>query len=192
VNDADALEEAVRRAEERTDAEIIVVVCPRSDSWRDVGLAVGGVAAWLGFVGAIALPFDVSPMALVLELPLAAALGAWVGTADALVRRLPTRWTGPRVDRAAAEAFLEEAVHATPGRTGVLLFVSRAERAARVLADVGLEGRVPPVRWAEVAELAADGRTVDAIARLGALLAVAAPAGTGARLELPDAPRMRT
>lgn len=191
MNEADALEAAVSAAEAGTDAEIVVVVCPRSDAWNDVALATGGVVAWAGFVAAVALPFDVSPWALVLELPVMASVGAWLGRSNALVGRLPARWRATRVDRAAAAAFSEEAVHATPRRHGVLLFVSHAERSARVLADVGLDAVVPDARWREVAAVAEAHGAVAGIRRLGELLAVAVPAGTGPQHELPDAPRVR-
>ena len=49
----------------------------------------------------------------------------------------------PRAHRRAVEQFLAQNLHTTEGRTGVLIFISVAERYAEILADPGIHAKVP-------------------------------------------------
>jgi putative membrane protein len=92
-----------------------------------------------------------------------------------------------RVHRAAVAQFLAHNIHQTRARTGVLLYLSLAERRAEVVADRGIYDKVDPTVWTETtADLikgARDGRLGDgfaaAIARAGALLAQHFPPQAG-------------
>jgi putative membrane protein len=105
----------------------------------------------------------------------------------------------PRVEqrrqafRQATEQFFTRGVGRTHSRAGVLIFVSLAERYARILADEGLTGKISEQQWREVMDaltnhLRANRPTegfVAAIESCGALLGrVAPPDGDGN--ELPD------
>ena len=96
--------------------------------------------------------------------------------------------------RRAVEQFLVQNLHTTSGRTGVLLFVSVAERYAEIIADKAIDERVAPGTWKDIIDEltaaigsghAADG-FVDAIAAIGAALAAALPARQPAPDELPN------
>jgi putative membrane protein len=43
-------------------------------------------------------------------------------------------------------------MHTTRGRTGIMIFVSVAERYAEVLADTGIYERVPQARWQAIVD----------------------------------------
>jgi putative membrane protein len=59
------------------------------------------------------------------------------------------------VKRRAAELFLAKSLQATRERTGVLIFVSLAERMAEIIADEGIAAHAPPEVWDRaMAELA--------------------------------------
>ncbi len=189
---AEALEAAVRAAEEGTDAEIVVVVAARSDRYYGVAMGVGLVFAWFTYLFALWVPFDVPPLVLLIELPLAALVGAWLGTSDAIVRMLPLRQTTATVDRSASAAFYQEAVHATAHRNGVLVYQSLAERRVRVLPDVGLLAVLPPARWRQVEATGETAGLSAALAELGTMLGAVDPQRGGPRVELADAPRIRT
>jgi putative membrane protein len=99
--------------------------------------------------------------------------------------------------RAAALAraqFLAHNLHATAERTGILVFVSEAERHAEVIADAGIAARVPQAEWdaivAELTEAAKGDRLAEgfvrAVERSGALLAEAFPPRPDDRNEIPD------
>jgi putative membrane protein len=98
-----------------------------------------------------------------------------------------------RAHRAALEQFVLRGITRTKNRTGVLIFVSLAERYARIVADEGIAAKVPNAEWqAAIDALTAhmrDGRIADgfraAIERCGAVLAAHAPPD-GSPNELPD------
>jgi len=85
-------------------------------------------------------------------------------------------------------------LHTTLGRTGVLIYVSIAERYAEVIADDGIYRKVTPEVWdALIAALTMNiGRGahvegfVAAIETCGAILAEHFPPGVGDRDELPN------
>jgi putative membrane protein len=94
----------------------------------------------------------------------------------------------------ALRQFLARNVHITTQRTGVLLFISLAERYAAVVADAGIDRQVRQEDWdgvvAELVEGARRGRPADgfvtAIASAGALLTAHFPIGQGDPNELDD------
>jgi putative membrane protein len=94
----------------------------------------------------------------------------------------------------AIKQFLGRNIHVTTARTGVLLFVSLAERYAEVVADAGINAKVDQATWdgvvvtltshAKKGEIA-DG-FVEAIGVVGELLARHFPVGTTDVNELDD------
>lgn len=107
---------------------------------------------------------------------------------------IPKRVLNENAHRRAAEQFLVQNLHTTAGRTGVLIFVSVAERHAEVLADNAIDGKVPAGTWQAIVDRltrdigqgrAADG-LVHAIERIGELLAQHFPPGSNDPNELPD------
>jgi putative membrane protein len=99
-----------------------------------------------------------------------------------------------RAHRRAVEQFLAQNMHTTQGRTGVLIFVSVAERYAEILADSGINALVPKSEWQAIVDdltrqigggRAADG-FVSAVTAVGKHLAKHFPPGSADRNELPD------
>ena len=100
------------------------------------------------------------------------------------------RWAHQR----AAEQFLVQNMHTTASRTGVLIFVSVAERYAEVLADPQIDAKVPPGTWDKLIDdltrQIGEGRAADgfiaAITAAGQLLAKHFPPGAHDPHELPN------
>jgi putative membrane protein len=96
--------------------------------------------------------------------------------------------------RVAMEQFVSRGIAHTKQRTGVLIFVSLAERYARIIADDGIAGRVPQAEWQGAIDALTghmrDGRIADgfitAIDRCGAVLATHFPSTGQDRSELPN------
>jgi putative membrane protein len=94
----------------------------------------------------------------------------------------------------AMKQFLSRNIHVTTARTGVMLFVSRAERYAEIIADSGINSRVSQETWdGVVAALIAHSRRgrvadgfVEAVGSVGVLLAQHFPAADGDANELDD------
>jgi putative membrane protein len=99
-----------------------------------------------------------------------------------------------RAHRRAVEQFLAQDLHTTTGRTGVLIFVSVAERYAEVLADTGIDKKVAKGTWKTIVDdltaLIGDDRPADgfvkAIEETGNHLAKHFPPGSRDVNELPD------
>lgn len=211
--------EAVAQAERATAGEIYCVLAARSDDypaaplvWATgaalllppiallLGLRPGGLPSLFGgWTAAQASPEAASLAALVAYIVLQAA----VFVVAALVVALPSvreRLTGSAtkaaaVRQAAMTQFLGKGLHLTRDRTGVLLYVSVAERRAEVIADENIYTRAPREVWdAVVADLtgglrrgdAAEG-FVAAVGRAGAILAEHFPPRPDDVNEVPDA-----
>ncbi len=96
--------------------------------------------------------------------------------------------------RRAVEQFMAQNLHTTKGRTGVLIFVSAAERFAEILVDSGIDKKVDEGTWQRIVDgLTAEigrGRPGDgfvaAVEQIGALLAKHFPPGAIDVDELPN------
>jgi putative membrane protein len=96
--------------------------------------------------------------------------------------------------RAAMEQFTTRGIARKKERTGILIFVSLAERYARIIADEGIAGRVPQSEWQNAVDAlithTRDGRIADgfvaAIDACGIVLAAHFPHTETTRDKLPD------
>jgi putative membrane protein len=106
---------------------------------------------------------------------------------------VPRAMRRARAHHAALEQFVIRRVAHTKNRSGVLLFVSLAERYARIIADEGIAQKVPAAEWQTAIDALTGnmraGRVahglIAAIERCGAVLALHAPPD-GSSNELPD------
>ena len=65
---------------------------------------------------------------------------------------VPSQVERQRAHRRAVEQFLTQNMTATAERTGVLIFVSVAERYAEVIPDTGIAQKVPAATWQDVVD----------------------------------------
>lgn len=145
--------EAIRDAESRTSGEIYAVLARRSDSYFYVAgftvacgilfaaVLVAVAAHWFWYI----VPLPVFGLAIlaaflcaVLLLWLVPSITLWLVPKGILYRRAHLN---------AIQQFLARNVHLTTERTGVLLFVSLAERYAEVIADAGINAKVHQDEW---------------------------------------------
>ncbi len=192
----EAVEAAVRRIEARTDAELVVVSAGRSGSYRDASLVGAALCTLALLVVVLFVPYVVPPWAVVLEIGVFFPFVAWLLDGPMGLRLLASADRRTRHVRTAAEAeFFHEGAHATPQRTGVLVYVSALEGLVVVLPDVGIEGLVPLGEWRAVTDRFAADHLDGFLASLDALGEVLArhvpPRDDPNRLELSDAPRVR-
>jgi putative membrane protein len=171
-SDLVAIEAAVREAEVRTTGEIYCVVAEESSEYGETPVAwAAGVALLapalllLGGVHVSAPDLfggwtsaqlsqaaeSAARQALVGAILLQGALFlvTWLIATIPAVRRFltPPYLKRDRVRRRAEEQFLAKNLHATRERTGVLIYVSLAERKAELIADEGIAEHVDPKAW---------------------------------------------
>jgi putative membrane protein len=176
--------EAIRDAEASTSGEIYCVVAQRSDGYFFSSALVVILSILIISLG---VAFLIETWWLTMRLPvfvgaqllaIALALLMIYALPTLRVRLAPRRWQYIRAHDNALKQFLGRNVHLTAERTGVLIFVSLAERYAEIIADAGIAAKVPQEMWDSiVAGLIDDARNdkltdgfVTAIAAVGALL----------------------
>lgn len=189
-----AVTEAINRAEQHSDAELVTVLAPQADDYRWIGLLWAAVIALLLPGAVVFFPGWVEARTLVLMqwgcFVLLGALFQWPAITPRLVPR------AVRHDRAALLArsqFLAQNLHRTAGATGMLIFVSEAERYVEILVDHGIASRLDDSTWSAIVDRftrqVATGDTeqgfIECIEACGQHLADALPATTE-RNELPN------
>lgn len=206
--------DAVAAAEANSAGEIVTIITPRSDSYRDVALIWSALVAFMALSAlelgtGFYLPliehllglwaFEWTPRA-VLGLALTAAtmkflsmyllmrftpLGLWL---------TPRRIRNARVRERALTCFRVGAESRTSGRTGVLIYVSLAEHHAEIIADAAIASKVSPETWGHAMKAMIDplrtGQIAQgmaaAVAEVGQVLAQHFPRAENDTNELPD------
>jgi putative membrane protein len=212
--DHDKVTEAVRAAEAKSAGEIVTIVAARSDAYHDVGLHVAVLAmllvpvglglapqGWIDWGSALFLGWNAEPtraqLALWLFVKLAAAFLivryalAYMPLRMALT---PRRTKRRRVHRRAVEVFRTSCERKTTGRTGVLIYLSLAERRAEIVADQAIVEQIPADVWVAaltaLIEAVKAGRPGEGLATcvdmVGDVLAPILPPVPDDKNELPD------
>ena len=171
---------AIAAVERNTSGELVTVITRYSDDYRYIPYLWAALLALL--VPGI-LSLGIVPLAANLDylVQICTFLGAAVvfNWPPLKVRLIPARVRKLRAHRLAQEQFFRQNLHTTPGRTGVLLFVSVAEHYVEIIADKGINDVVQDSDWetivARFVEEVKNNRVADgfltAINACGALLA---------------------
>ncbi|MDE2437177.1 MAG: hypothetical protein KGM49_13045 [Sphingomonadales bacterium] len=210
----DAIAAAVAEAEGKSAGEIVTILAERSDSYNDVSLVWSAFVAFLAITVLAGFPafylslvdtllgrwqMDWTPREIF-------ALAAFVGTLKFTAMWLIQLWQplrlflvpGPlkhaRVRNRAITLFRVGAERRTTGRTGILIYLSLAERRAEIVADEAIASRVSPEVWGEaMAALLGEIRAgqigagmIAGIGKVGDVLAQHIPRADDDVNELPD------
>lgn len=193
-DDGAAIAAAIGRAEERTAAELVVVVARRCGSYRDVVLAAASACALATLAVVLHIEAEVSEPLVLAATAVGGALGA-AAAASPLGRLLAGAARRARqADDAARLAFLAQGVDRTRGRTGVLVHVALHERRVSLVADRAVVAEVGPAelelhRGRLEAALGGGALALGAaIEALGEALGARLPRLPGDVDELPNAP----
>jgi putative membrane protein len=186
---------AVEAVEAGSAAEVVVCVRAASAEQREADHRAGALLALATLLFLLYVPWEYELHWFPLELGAAYLLGGLLARhAPGLRRRLlPAATLDAAVDRAASAAFHDLGVHQTSGRTGVLVFVSRFERRARLVADRGVDRAALGAAWVEATQAVQAAAATDdaeplvrALEALGAELAVRLPREADDVDELPN------
>ncbi|HEX2227278.1 MAG TPA: TPM domain-containing protein [Candidatus Binatia bacterium] len=187
------IQQAITAAEEKTSGEIVPMLVNASARYTEIELL--GLVVGLS-IGTLAAAIYAEPWGhdFVYLWPMIGAAAGFLVCRIPWVKRslLPGRQRDAAVLQRSLAAFTAEGLHHTRDHTGILIFVSLLEHEVEVLADQGINEKVPTGTWDEVvriltAELKA-GRACEgfckAIGRCGAILAEHFPRATDDRDEL--------
>ena len=191
------VEAAVTAIEARTDAELVVVAASRSAPYRDLVFGAATAVTFGLLLALEAVPFAIHPWAMVADLAIAWPVAAWIASSDRITRwLLGSARARQAVSLAAAAEFHREGVHATPNRSGLLIYVSTLEQRVEIILDLGLEARIPMGRFASArahfAHLDLD-PFITGLEAIGDVLAEHVPHNEDSdAVDLPNAPRIRS
>lgn len=147
AEDRQRMASAIRAAEDKTSGEIVCVLAQSSAIPTalpvTIAAAVALVLPWL-LVAFTAMPVY---RILALQLIFFVAVLMFVGIPRVQLLLLPRRTKRHMAYRAAMEQFVIRGIADKKDRCGVLIFVSLAERYARIIADDGISAKVPQAAW---------------------------------------------
>jgi putative membrane protein len=190
----DRISAAITSAEARTSGEIVAVIAPESASYLSVPFMIAALLALLVPWPFIHFTWMTVQSIYLIQLAVFAALVLALLPRPIRFRLVPRSILDTRAHRRAVEQFMSHNLDTTVGRTGVLIYVSVAERYAEIIADDGLSGKVAKGAWQSIVEDmtesigAGEPETglTRAIERVGAILAEHAPGDGASPRRLPD------
>jgi len=205
---------AVGAAERDTDGEIVTIVAPASDDYRETPFHWGLAALFL-YLASLAIvpqwhlaaltfiaggweheyrPAEYLAMILVVALVKFFAVYALVGFWPVRLLLTPGPVKAARVRTRAIALFRVGAEQRTQGLTGILIYLSMAEHRAEIVADAAIAAKVDPAVWGDaMAALVGEVRAgrpgagmAAAVAAVGIVLAEHFPKSVDNPNELPD------
>jgi putative membrane protein len=194
TQDRQRIAKAIHAAEAKTSGEIVCVLAQTSSDATALPILIAAV-------GALAVPwllvaFTAMSVYRILSLQAVVFLVAAVVLCLPAVRvaLMPRAARRAVAHRAAAQQFVTRGIARKKERTGILIFVSLAERYARIIADEGIASRVPQSEWQGAVDTLIthmrDGRIADgfitAVGVCGDVLAANFPRTETSRDEMPD------
>ena len=193
AEDRQAVAAAIREAEKRSTGQIVCVLARSSSDYAHVPILWASVLALLAPWPLIEFTqWSVQRifLAQIAAFIVSALVFSWMPLRLALVPRAVRR---ARAHRAALEQFVVRRVAHTKNRAGVLIFVSLAERYARIIADEGIAQKVHSSQWQAAIDMLVSHMRAGRIAAgftaaievCGNVLAAHAPPN-GSANELPD------
>lgn len=196
ADDKARISAAILAAEKSTSGEFVAVVARASDHYVFLPLLWAAILALL-FPGAcllagLSLPWvQIYHLQLLIFIVLALLLLSVPGLH---LKLIPPRVKHTRASRLAHAQFYAQGVQLTPHHSGVLLFVSLAERYVEIVADKGIHEKLGEAHWQGIIDRFVDqvrrGRIVDgfvdAIAACGAAMAQHYPPDPSDSNELSD------
>ena len=186
---------AIQEAESRTAGEIVTIIAREADDYPFLPLLWAAGAALLTPLPLVLLDLPLSALQIYeIQIVVFLGLGLLTRWRPLKMRLIPRAVKRQRAGRLARSQFVEQGLHHTEGRSGIMIFVSVAERYVEIMADQGINDRVPPGSWdgivrdfvAKVRAKQTAEAFVIAVERCGALLAEHFPAEQRNPDELPN------
>jgi putative membrane protein len=192
--DRERIATAIQSAEARTSSEIVCVLAQASSHTTALPILIAAIVA-------LALPWLLMSLtALTLQRILSLQVVIFIALLIVLclpsvrVALMPRKARRAIAHRVAMEQFMRRGISRVKDRPGILIFVSLAERYARIVVDDEVAARIPQSKWQGAVDALIthmrDGRIADgfivAIEACGNELAQHFPLTDAGRNELPD------
>lgn len=145
--------DAIDRIERDTDAEVVTVLAARADDYRYIPLLWASLIALVLPGALLFLPGLIGPGYLLMVQWLTFIVLALVFRMPSVATRLvPSSVRHWRACNLARRQFVELNLHHTDGETGMLIFVSEAERYVEIMVDRGIASRIDNSVWERIVE----------------------------------------
>jgi putative membrane protein len=182
--------EAIRAAEQKTSGEIVCVLARSSSEYHSAPVLVGALLALLAPWALVFLTQWSIERILLAQLAIFVLATLICSVTPIGMVLVPRRIQRTRAHRAAMEQFHIRGLGRLQERAGILIFVSLAERYARIIADDHLAAKVPAGEWRSAVDALTahmkDHRIAEgfvaAIERCGAVLSEHAPGAQSGKL----------
>ena len=193
--DKATVSEAIKQAEQRTTGELITVIAPASDDyWFIPSLWASLIALMVPVIILLVGTWWDATMLFSIQISVFLVLVTVFRIPLLKYALVPKSIKRLRASRVAREQFFLQGLQNTEGRTGILLFVSVAEHYVEVIADKGINDKVPEGTWdnvvsdfvVKVKQKQHTQGFVAAIEDCGNILAEHFPAQAGNKNELPN------
>ena len=147
----DKIEEAVKKIEAGSSAEVVVSVRQSSAAYRELDLLWSLIFALGVLAYKIWSPYYFHPDWILINVLFCALFGFLLSSKVAPMRRvfLTSGRRESETMRTAQSEFVRLGVSRTSGRTGLLILVSRLERKLVMIPDQALEQQIVPTLWEE-------------------------------------------
>jgi len=145
------ISDAIKEAESKTSGEIVTVITRAADDYFYIPTLWAGLLALLTPGVMLMLPVAVDILVIytvqVIVFLMATILFRWTPLKMLLI---PKAVKFRRANRLAYQQFVQQGLHRTKDRNGLLLFVAVAERYVEIVADQGINDRVPQDTWQNI------------------------------------------
>lgn len=193
-DDEKRISEAITLAENMTAGEIVAVVAREAETYLYAPFLIASLVALLVPWPFVYLTWHTVQWIYLVQLLVFAAVVAFFMETSRRLWLVPRSVKRMHAHRRAVEQFMVQNLRTTEGRTGVLIFVSLAERYAEIVAERQINHAVPDGAWQAIVDRMTDelsaGRPADAfvhaIEACGEHLAKHFPPGSANKNELPN------
>jgi putative membrane protein len=144
------VEAAIGEAEKRTSGEIVAVIARASGVYEYVPYLWGALGALLVPWPLIFWSWLAEDQIYMIQIAAFAILTGALHYAPLRYMLVPRSVMRARAHRRAMSQFFAQNIYTAPGHTGVLLFVSVAERYAEIVTDAGIGAKVPETEWRDI------------------------------------------
>lgn len=147
----DQVAAAITAVEKDTDAELVTVLAARADNYAYIPVLWAGLLALVvpGSINYLAGLWPADTLLLV-QWAVFVLLNVIFRIPAVTTRLIPQPVRHWRAGNLARRQFLEQNLHRTEGATGMLIFVSEAERFVEILVDQGISSRLDDATWEDI------------------------------------------
>ena len=152
-NERQQVTDAIAAVERHTDAELVTVLAERADDYAYIPLLWAGLISLI-IPGAVLFFTAAIPATtlLLVQWSFFVVLALVFRLPSVTTRLVPKSVRHWRAANLARRQFLEQNLHHTRDATGLLIFVSEAERYVEIIADRGISQHVQDSEWQAIVE----------------------------------------